>query len=82
MSKESLRNKLHEIVDNIEDEQALSILMEDAVMYQTRQTEEVDADGLTEAQWAKIELAQKQIKDGNFKTHEEIKAHFAQWLTK
>lgn len=82
MSKESLRNKLHEIVDSIEDEQTLNILMEDAVMYRTHQAEEVDEDGLTPSQWAKLKLAQKQIEDGNFKTHEEMKAHFAQWLTK
>jgi anti-sigma28 factor (negative regulator of flagellin synthesis) len=82
MSKESLRNKLHEIVDSIEDEQALSILMEDAVMYQTRQTEEVDADGLTASQWAKIEESRQQIRDGHYKTYEEVKAHFDKWLTK
>lgn len=82
MSKESLRNKLHEIVDSIEDEQVLNILMEDAVMYQTQQVEEVDADGLTASQWAKLEEAEQEIKNGNFFTHEEMKAHFAQWLTK
>jgi predicted transcriptional regulator len=82
MSKQDLKNKLHEIVDSIEDEQVLNILMEDAVMYQTRKSEEVDADGLTASQWAEIDEAQQQIKDGNFKTYEEVKAHFAKWLTK
>lgn len=82
MSKESLRNKLHEIVDSIEDEQVLNILMEDAVMYQTRKPEEVDADGLTASQWTQIEESRQQIKDGNYKTYEEVKAHFDKWLTK
>jgi len=82
MSKQDLKNKLHEIVDSIEDEQVLNILMEDAVMYQTRQAEEVDADGLTASQWAEIEQSRQQIKNGNYKTYEEVKAHFDKWLTK
>jgi hypothetical protein len=81
MNIEALRNKIHEMIDKIEDESTLNILMEDAVLYTSAKNTSVGEE-LTAAQWATIETAQKQIKDGQFKTYEEVKEHFAQWLTK
>ncbi len=68
------------LIDAIDDETALQILMEDAATY-TNQNVEAD-DNLTTAQWAIIEQAREQIKNGQFKTYESVKEHFAQWLTR
>ena len=80
MSKEILRKKIHEMVDNIEDEAALKVLMEDAAVY-TKQGAFAE-DDLTAEQWATIEVAREQIKSGQFKTYTSVKEHFAQWLMK
>ncbi len=81
MGIEKLRTKIHEMVNEIEDESALNILMEDAAVYvttkNTPKNEELNAD-----QWVTIEKAQSQIKNGQYKTYDEVKQHFSQWLTK
>jgi hypothetical protein len=80
MSKEILRKKIHTLVDDIEDESALQMLMEDAAVYSKNNID--SPDNLTSAQWAVIEQAREQIKNGQFKTYESVKEHFAQWLTR
>jgi hypothetical protein len=80
MNTETLRNKLHTIVNEIEDETALNILMEDAVVYLTTKNSFVDS--LSLEQWETIEKAQTQIANGQYKSYEEVKQHFSQWLTK
>ena len=81
MSIETLRAKLHNIVNEIEYEAALNMLMEDAAVYLTTKNSTAN-DSLTSDQWATIEKAQQQIKNGEYKTYAEIKQHFAQWITK
>jgi hypothetical protein len=81
MSIETLRAKLHTIVNEIEDEAALNILMEDAAVYLTTKNTTTN-DTLTSEQWATIEKAQQQIKNGQYKSYDEVKQHFSQWLTK
>ena len=81
MSIETLRAKKHSIVNEIEDEAALNMLMEDAAVYLTTKNSTAN-DSLTSDQWATIEKAQQQIKNGEYKTYAEIKQHFAQWVTK
>ena len=81
MRIETLRAKLHSIVNEIEDEAALNMLMEDAAVYLTTKNSTAN-DSLTSDQWATIEKAQQQIKNGEYKTYAEIKQHFAQWVTK
>ena len=81
MSIETLRAKLHTIVNDIEDEVALNILMEDAAVYLTKK-DSLAKDILSADQWATIEKAQQQIKNGDYKTYDEVKQHFSQWLTK
>ena len=82
MDIEALRNKIHEMIDKIEDESTLNIIMEDAALYTSSKTTPSIDEELTAEQWTVIESAQKQIKAGQFKTYEEVKEHFAQWLTK
>jgi hypothetical protein len=81
MSIETLRAKLHTIVNEIEDEAALNILLEEAAVYLTTKNTSTN-DTLSADQWATIEKAQLQIKNGQYKTYDEVKQHFSQWLTK
>ena len=81
MNIETLRAKLHSIVNEIEDEAALNMLMEDAAVYLTTKNSRAN-DPLTSDQWATIEKAQEQIKNGEYKTYDEIKQHFSQWVTR
>ncbi len=80
MDKEKFRTKIHRLVDSIDDETALQSLMEDVANY-SKQDVEID-DNLSAAQWAAIEAAREQIKNGQFKTYESVKEHFSQWLTR
>ena len=53
MSKETLRKKIHEMVDAIEDEAALNVLLEDAEVY--TKPDAMQNDDLTPEQCAVIE---------------------------
>jgi hypothetical protein len=81
MSIETLRAKIHTIVNEIEDETALNILMEDAAVYLTSKNTAAN-DTLNAEQWATMKKAQKQIQNGQYKTYDEVKQYFSQWLTK
>ena len=81
MEIKSIRDKIHEMVDKIEDESALNTLMEDAAVY-TKTGVPTEEDNLTTEQWASIEEAREQIKNGQFKSYAAVKQHFEQWLTK
>jgi hypothetical protein len=69
------------MVNEIEDESALNILMEDAAVYVTTKNTPTN-ESLNSEQWRTIEKAQSQIKNGQYKTYDEVKQHFSQWLTK
>ncbi len=81
MSKDIIRQRLHQIVDEIEDESMLNILMEDAAFY-TKSNKTKEDEALSKEQWEIIEQARLQIKEGNFKTYKEVNEHFATWLAK
>lgn len=68
------------LVSATDDENALQLLMEDATTYSKHEIE--TDDNLTETQWSAIVQAREQIKNGQFKSYEAVKAHFAQWLTR
>jgi predicted transcriptional regulator len=80
MSKEEIKQKIHQLVEEMEDESALQMLYEEAVEYKTSGTEENKEP--TEEQWALIEKARNEIKQGQYHTYDEVKEHFAKWLTK
>lgn len=79
MSNETLRDKIHTLIDTINDENALQLLVEMDTF--SKRDIETD-DNLTATQWATIEQAREQIRNGQFKTYESVKEHFAQWLTR
>jgi len=81
MSIEKTRTKLHTIVDAIEDEEILNVLMDDAAILSTQKFNITDYY-LSVEEWTSIEKAQQQIKNGNYKTYDQVKQHFSQWLTK
>ena len=81
MNIETIRTKLHIIVDTIEDEEVLNLLMEDAEILSAQKFNKTD-NGLNIEKWTSIEKAQQQIKSGNYKIYDEVKQHFSQWLTK
>lgn len=76
MSKDELKQKIHRLVDEIEDEKILNMLYEDAVEYQSSSDVE---DELTDDQWAEIEEGLRQIENGEFITQEEMLEKFRQW---
>jgi hypothetical protein len=80
MGKEEIKQKIYKLIEDMEDETALQMLYEDAVEYKT--SAHTDEGDLTEEQWSKIEKARVAIKKGEFHTYDEVKEHFAKWLTK
>lgn len=81
MGKEEIKQKMHKLIDELEDETVLQMLYEDAVEYKTS-SDVADDDDLTDEQWAAIETAREQIKKGEYHTYEEVKDHFSKLLTK
>jgi hypothetical protein len=77
MSKEELKQKIHRLVDEIEDENILNMLYEDAVEYKTSSDVE---DELSEGQWAEIQIAMKQVENGETYTQKQVMQHFKKWL--
>lgn len=80
MGKEEIKQKIYKLIADMEDETALQMLYDDAVDYKT--SVHTDEDDLTEGQWEQIEKARAEIKKGEFHTYDEVKEHFAKWLTK
>jgi hypothetical protein len=80
MGKEEIKQKIYKLIEDMEDETALQMLYEDAVDYKT--SVHTDEDDLTEEQWGQIEKARAEIKKAEFHTYDEVKEHFAKWLTK
>ena len=77
MSKEELKQKLHRLIDEMEDEQALNMLYEDAVDFKT--SADVD-DELTDEQWTEIQEAMKEVESGETYTLEQVMQHYQKWL--
>ncbi len=78
MGKEEIKNKIHQLIDEIEDESALNMLYEDAVEYKSNASS-LKEDELTEEQWAEIQEGIVQIERGEFFTHEEVQKKIAEW---
>jgi predicted transcriptional regulator len=76
MEKKKIKEKIHKLIEEIEDEGALQMLYDDAVEYTTQ--EETDEE-LSEEQWASIQRGLKQIEDGETYTHEEVMQHLMEW---
>ncbi len=79
MTAIELKNKLHQMIDDLEEQQVLNVY--DYV--HTQYTEYVDPiDELNDAQHAELEEAIEQSKNGEMTSHEDFKKEFAEWFTK
>jgi predicted transcriptional regulator len=76
MSTDNIKQKIHQLIDELDDETALQMLYEDAVEYKTAATED---DDLTEEQWAEIDKGLKQIENGETYTSAEVLQHLKEW---
>ena len=82
MSKENLKKELHQLIDNIDDEETLSMVKEDIVAYQ-KSTEEIDdLSDLTPEERADLEELANEDPDKDSISYDEFKIHMKQWLSK
>lgn len=75
MSTPEIKEKLTSLINKIEDEDLLQeiyqMVCEESSQYQ-----------LSESQRSQISIAQQEIKQGMFHTHEEVKKRTSEWLKK
>ena len=79
MNKEEIKQKIHNPIDEMDDEAALQMLYEEAVEYTASST--VASDELTEDQWLEIDKGLEQIENGETYTATEVVQHFKEWRT-
>ena len=77
MSKDKIKQKIHELIDELDDGTVLQMLYEDAVEYKT--ASHVADDGLTETLWVEIEKGLKQIENGETFTDQQVIQHVKKW---
>ena len=82
MSKEKLKKELHELIDNIEDEEMLNIVKEDIVAYQKAGTEFDDLSDLTPEERAELEESINEDPDKDVVSEEEFNNYIQAWRKK
>ncbi len=82
MSKEKLKKELHELIDNMEDEEMLSIVKEDIVAYQKAGTGFDDLSDLTPEERAELEELATEDPEKDTVSFEDYKKEMKQWLSK
>ncbi len=81
MSKKTIKEKLYKLIEEIEDEQALNMLMEDAAYYSAASKRDI-LDDLTPEQLKELDEAIAEADRGETMTLEEFKKETARWRTK
>ena len=76
---EDLKARLHTLIEQIDNEDALTMLSEDAAVYAGK---EKASDNLTEEQVKEIKEALAEVDKGRLISHEEFKKHTAEWIKK
>ncbi|MEO7982649.1 MAG: hypothetical protein ABI688_01080 [Bacteroidota bacterium] len=79
MNKEMIKEKLHQVIDQLEDKQALEKLYADALEFKYSWIED---DPLTEEEWAEINDGLAQIRNDEPCTHEAAMEKFRKWQYK
>lgn len=82
MSKENLKKELHQLIDNIDDEETLSMVKEDIVAYQKSAEEIDDLSDLTPEERAELEELANEDPDKDSVSFEEYKKIMNEWLLK
>ena len=81
MDKKKLKEKLHQYIDNLEDETALNMLHDATVDYETFKDKDI-LDELTPEQLARLQESIKQVEEGKTISHEEAMKRIAAWRSK
>jgi predicted transcriptional regulator len=81
MDKQKLKEKLHQYIDNLEDETVLNMLHEATVDYETFKDKDI-LDELTPEQQARLKESIEQLNNGQWKSHEEVMKEARTWLRK
>jgi hypothetical protein len=82
MGTENLKKELHDLIDNTEDEEILSMVKEELVAYQTGEKEFDDLSDLSPEDKAELK---EQANEDPFKdtiSFEEHKKEMKEWLSK
>jgi hypothetical protein len=79
MDKKKLKEKLHQYIDNLEDENALQMLHEAAVTYEKAGSKDAE-DELTPEQEERLKESLRQLNNGQWKSHEEVMKEARTWL--
>ena len=82
MGKEKLKKELHELIDNMEDEELLNMMKEDAVAYQKSSGQIDDLSDLTPAERAELEEMANEDPGKDSVNFEEYKKIMNEWLSK
>lgn len=70
MDKKKIKEKLHQYIDNLEDEAALQMLLESAVEYGKADKKNIQEESI------------KQVDEGKTVSHEEAVKRIAEWAFK
>ena len=81
MDKKKLKEKIHQYIDNLEDEGALQMLHKAAVEYEKAGKTDI-VDDLTPKQLKQLEESIKQLDEGNTIAHDEAMKRIAAWAFK
>ncbi|MFL5745984.1 MAG: hypothetical protein ACJ751_15025 [Niastella sp.] len=81
MDKKKLKEELHQYIDKLEDETALSMLHEATVEYEKAGQKDIVED-LTLEQEARLKESLEQLNNGQWKSHEEVMKESRTWLRK
>ena len=76
MSKELIKEKLHQLIDQLEDKQALEKLYVEALEFKYSWMED---DPLTEEEWIEISDGLAQIRNDEPCTHQAAMEKFREW---
>ena len=82
MSKEKLKKELHELIDNMENEQLLNMVKEDIVAYQKTETDFDDLSDLTHAERAELEELANEDPDKDVVSEEEFYNYKKRFINK
>jgi predicted phage tail protein len=82
MSKEKLKKELHELIDNMENEQLLNMVKEDIVEYQKRNLAFDDLSDLTPDERAELEELANEDPDKDTISFDEFKKEISEWVSK
>ena len=82
MSKQDLKNELHKLIDDTEDEQVLNMLKEDLVAYTKDASAFDDLSDLSPEDRAELEELANEDPIKDTITFEELKKEMNKWVSK